>query len=171
VGDGLAEASAGGTNGATVFAHAQVWEIAGKKRVFDGASRSCGGCDACVLVYDVTNPKSFDSCESWWGAMLLHAWPEGSWVYRSIRGDVGNRGSRPKHPENFPFVVLGNKSDLENRQVAFKRAQTWSTSKGNIPCFETSAKNNTNVEQAFMEIAKNVRPHSVALPYQSLPML
>ena len=67
--------------------------------------------------------------------------------------------------------LIGNKSDLENRQVAFKRAQTWCSSKGNIPCFETSAKDNTNVEQAFMEIAKNVRPTTHAsgwLPPASL---
>ena len=42
-------------------------------------------------------------------------------------------------------------------QVVFKRAQAWCSQKGSIPCFETSAKDNTNVEQAFMEIAKNVR--------------
>jgi len=97
-----------------------------------------------VLVYDLTNLKSFDNCESWRDEFLIQA--------------------GPRDPENFPFVVLGNKSDLENRQVAFKRAQTWCTSKGNIPCFETSAKDNTNVEQAFMEIAKNVRTTSLSTP-------
>ena len=55
---------------------------------------------------------------------------------------------------------------LSNRwigtQVASKRAQAWCTQKGSIPCFETSAKDNTNVEQAFMEIAKNVRRHYIA---------
>lgn len=92
----------------------------------------------------MTNLKSFDNCESWRDEFLIQA--------------------GPRDPENFPFVVLGNKSDLENRQVAFKRAQTWCTSKGNIPCFETSAKDNTNVEQAFMEIAKNVRTTSLSTP-------
>ena len=36
-----------------------------------------------------------------------------------------------------------------------KRAMTWCQSKGNIPYFETSAKENINVEQAFQTVAKN----------------
>ncbi|XDV48443.1 hypothetical protein PO909_017853 [Leuciscus waleckii] len=57
--------------------------------------------------------------------------------------------------KNFPFVVLGNKIDLENRQVTTKRAQAWCQSKNNIPYFETSAKEAINVEQAFQTIARN----------------
>ena len=34
-------------------------------------------------------------------------------------------------------------------QVTQKRAMTWCQSKGNIPYFETSAKEAINVEQAF----------------------
>jgi len=60
----------------------------------------------------------------------------------------------PRDPEHFPFVVLGNKADLDNRQVSQKRAQGWCQTKSNTPYFETSAKENRNVEQAFMEIAK-----------------
>ena len=36
-----------------------------------------------------------------------------------------------------------------------KRAMTWCQSKGNIPYFETSAKEAINVEQAFQTVAKN----------------
>jgi hypothetical protein len=46
--------------------------------------------------------------------------------------------------------VLGNKIDLENqRVVSQKRALAWCQNKGNIPYFETSAKEAINVEQAF----------------------
>ncbi len=55
-----------------------------------------------------------------------------------------------RDPDNFPFVVLGNKIDLENqRVVSQKRALAWCQNKGNIPYFETSAKEAINVEQAF----------------------
>eukprot|EP00766_Chilomastix_caulleryi_P002947 gnl/Chilomastix_caulleri/3978.p1 GENE.gnl/Chilomastix_caulleri/3978~~gnl/Chilomastix_caulleri/3978.p1 ORF type:complete len:130 (+),score=37.19 gnl/Chilomastix_caulleri/3978:93-482(+) len=54
-------------------------------------------------------------------------------------------------PDNFPFVVLGNKVDVEeSRQVTEKRARAWCESKGNVQYFETSAKTSTGVEDAFV---------------------
>lgn len=61
----------------------------------------------------------------------------------------------PRDPEHFPFVVLGNKIDLEQRAVSAKRAQQWCQSKNDIPYFETSAKEGINVDLAFQTIAKN----------------
>lgn len=40
-------------------------------------------------------------------------------------------------------------------QVTAKRSQGWCQSKGDIPYFETSAKEAINVEQAFQTVAKN----------------
>jgi Ras-related protein Rab-7A len=45
--------------------------------------------------------------------------------------------------------------DTGSSQVSQKRAMTWCQAKGNIPYFETSAKEAINVEQAFQTIAKN----------------
>lgn len=94
------------------------------------------GADACVLVFDVNVAKTFENLHSWREEFLVQA--------------------GPRDPENFPFIVLGNKIDLESsRVVSQKRAQAWCQSKGNIPYFETSAKEAINVEQAFQTIAKN----------------
>ena len=48
-------------------------------------------------------------------------------------------------------VVIGNKIDVEEnkRMISSKRAMTFCSSQGNIPYFETSAKEAVNVEQAF----------------------
>lgn len=51
------------------------------------------GADCCVLVYDVNNAKSFDALDSWRDEFLIQA--------------------SPRDPDNFPFVVLGNKIDVE----------------------------------------------------------
>nr|VDD44660.1 unnamed protein product [Brassica oleracea] len=64
----------------------------------------------------------------------------------------------PSDPENFPFVVIGNKIDVDggnSRVVSEKKARAWCASKGNIPYYETSAKEGTNVEDAFMCITKD----------------
>ncbi|KAJ3371108.1 hypothetical protein GGF31_003531 [Allomyces arbusculus] len=94
------------------------------------------GADCCVLVYDVNNAKSFDSLQSWRDEFLL-------------------QGS-PQNPDDFPFVVLGNKVDVEEskRQVTLKRALAWCQEKGNLQHFETSAKEAINVEAAFQAIAE-----------------
>jgi len=93
------------------------------------------GADCCVLVFDVNVAKTFENLDSWREEFLIQA--------------------APRDPENFPFVVLGNKIDMEHtRVVAPKRANTWCQSKGNIPYFETSAKEAVNVEQAFKTVAK-----------------
>lgn len=87
-----------------------------------------------VLVYDVTAPSTFKSLDSWRDEFLIQA--------------------SPREPENFPFVLLGNKVDLEPRAISTKRAQQWCQAKNNMPYFETSAKEGLNVELAFQSIAR-----------------
>lgn len=66
--------------------------------------------------------------------------------------------AEPKDPENFPFVVVGNKVDVENKAVSNKLVQTWCAShpsNGNpIPLVDTSAKDGFNVVEAFTIVAR-----------------
>jgi GTPase SAR1 family protein len=48
-------------------------------------------------VYDVTNPKSFENLDGWKEEFLF-------------------QGS-PQDPDQFPFMVLGNKIDLEDSRA------------------------------------------------------
>lgn len=109
----------------------QLWDTAGQERFQSLGVAFYRGADCCVLVYDVNNSKSFDTLDSWRDEFLIQA--------------------SPMDPESFPFVVLGNKVDVEEskRVISSKRATTFCQSKGGIPYFETSAKEAVNVEQAF----------------------
>lgn len=109
----------------------QLWDTAGQERFQSLGVAFYRGADCCVLVYDVNNSKSFDTLDSWRDEFLIQA--------------------SPMDPESFPFVVLGNKVDVEEgkRMISSKRAQGWCQAKGGVPYFETSAKEAVNVEQAF----------------------
>eukprot|EP00163_Fabomonas_tropica_P009635 TRINITY_DN1945_c0_g1_i1.p1 TRINITY_DN1945_c0_g1~~TRINITY_DN1945_c0_g1_i1.p1 ORF type:complete len:206 (-),score=72.30 TRINITY_DN1945_c0_g1_i1:267-884(-) len=114
----------------------QIWDTAGQERFQSLGVAFYRGADCCVLVFDVNMSKTFDNLNSWREEFLIQA--------------------GPRDPENFPFVVLGNKIDLENQRcVSPKRAQAWCQEHGGIPYFETSAKEAINVEQAFQCVAKN----------------
>jgi len=115
----------------------QIWDTAGQERFQSLGVAFYRGADSCVLVYDLTDSKSFDNLESWMDEFLVHA--------------------NPNNPSTFPFVVLGNKADLAQtrRQVSTQKAKAWTTAKSDIPYYETSAKEAVNVEQAFATIAKN----------------
>eukprot|EP00056_Hartaetosiga_gracilis_P021415 m.24016 g.24016 ORF g.24016 m.24016 type:complete len:206 (+) comp9064_c0_seq1:541-1158(+) len=113
----------------------QIWDTAGQERFQSLGVAFYRGADCCVLVFDVTVPRSFESLEAWKDEFLIQA--------------------APREPESFPFVVLGNKVDLaESRAITSVRANSWCQSKGNIPYFETSARDATDVESAFLTIAK-----------------
>ncbi|MCO5596465.1 hypothetical protein L7F22_050528 [Adiantum nelumboides] len=96
------------------------------------------GADCFILVYNVNVMKSFDSLSNLREEFLIQA--------------------NPSDPKKLPFMVLGNRIDMDGRNirvVSEKKAKAWCTSKGNIPYFETSAKEDLNVDVAFQCIAKN----------------
>lgn len=58
-------------------------------------------------------------------------------------------------PDNFPFMVIGNKADLDDkRSVSEDQAKRYMNEIG-LECeyVETSAKDNTNIENAFRSLA------------------
>ena len=58
---------------------------------------------------------------------------------------------------SFPFVVIGNKVDVDGRQVNAEEAKQWCANNGDLPYFETSAKDSTNVELAFLAAVKRLK--------------
>lgn len=112
----------------------QIWDTAGQERFQSLGVAFYRGSDACVLVYDVTNPKSFQDLKNWRREFLNQA--------------------NPKDADNFPFLVLGNKMDVDKARhaVGVEKAEEWCRENGGIPHFLVSAKDGTNVEQAFLDV-------------------
>ncbi|KAL8556038.1 hypothetical protein ACS0TY_003733 [Phlomoides rotata] len=71
----------------------QIWDTAGQERFQSLGVAFYRGADCCVLVYDVNVMKSFDNLNNWREEFLIQA--------------------SPSDPENFPFVVIGNKVDVD----------------------------------------------------------
>jgi len=112
----------------------QIWDTAGQERFQSLGVAFYRGADCCALVFDVNDEKTFENVNSWKEEFLLKAGIE--------------------DPQNFPFVLLGNKIDVENgRAVSKKRALKFCEDNGNIQYFETSAKEGIGVSNAFMHLA------------------
>ena len=84
------------------------------------------------MVYDVTNYESFEHVEEWLNEVNRHA------------------------SESTLKLLVGNKADLaDDKKVETEEAKKFSD-KLNISFLETSAKNATNVEAAFLTMAKQL---------------
>eukprot|EP01126_Amoeba_proteus_P037080 TRINITY_DN3800_c0_g1_i1.p1 TRINITY_DN3800_c0_g1~~TRINITY_DN3800_c0_g1_i1.p1 ORF type:complete len:213 (+),score=30.27 TRINITY_DN3800_c0_g1_i1:46-684(+) len=112
----------------------QIWDTAGQERFQSLGVAFYRGCDCCILVFDVNDVRTFQHLDRWKLEFISQA--------------------RPKNPETFPFVVLANKIDSESRVVSEKQAKEWCGSKGNLPLIQTSAKNASNVEEAFLLVTR-----------------
>jgi len=115
----------------------QIWDTAGQERFKTITTAYYRGAMGILLVYDVTSEASFANVNSWMSAIQQHA------------SDSVNR------------VLIGNKADTtgsiaEQRVVSTERGQELAAEYG-IKFFETSAKNNINVEEAFNTIAVDIK--------------
>ncbi|WJX20532.1 hypothetical protein P8452_10076 [Trifolium repens] len=132
----------------------QIWDTAGQERFQSLGVAFYRGADCCVLAYDVNVMRSFDSLDNWHEEFLKQA--------------------NPSDARTFPFILLGNKIDIDggsSRVVSEKKAKDWCASKGNIPYFETSAKEDYNVDAAFLCIAKTAlsNEHEQDIYFQGIP--
>jgi Ras-related protein Rab-8A len=86
-----------------------------------------------LQMYDVTDRASFQSIRNWVGQIQQHA-------------DV-----------HVNKILIGNKCDMtDDKVVSTEEGQALADEYG-VKFFETSAKNNINVEGGFIEIAREVK--------------
>lgn len=115
----------------------QIWDTAGQERFKSLRTPFYRGADCCLLTFAVDDLQSFRNMSMWKKEFLYYA-------------DI-------QDGNNFPFVVLGNKIDVENRAVPYESSKEWCRQNGNCPYFETSAKDATNVDLAFKAAVKRLK--------------
>ncbi|XP_022447104.1 ras-related protein Rab-1B isoform X2 [Neophocaena asiaeorientalis asiaeorientalis] len=111
----------------------QIWDTAGQERFRTITSSYYRGAHGIIVVYDVTDQESYANVKQWLQEIDRYA------------------------SENVNKLLVGNKSDLTTKKVVDNTtAKEFADSLG-IPFLETSAKNATNVEQAFLTMAAEIK--------------
>jgi Ras-related protein Rab-1A len=111
----------------------QIWDTAGQERFRTITSSYYRGAHGIIVVYDVTDQDSFNNIRQWLGEIDRYA------------------------SESVNKLLVGNKCDLTQKKVVdFSVAKEMADRLG-IPFLETSAKSATNVEQAFLTMAAEIK--------------
>ena len=111
----------------------QIWDTAGQERFRTITSSYYRGSHGVILVYDITDRRTFDHLNDWLYEIKRYA------------------------SDNVNILLVGDKSDMEEkRQVSYEEGKKFAR-KNNFTFLETSAKNATNVHQAFCSLAHEVR--------------
>ncbi|KAK8690597.1 hypothetical protein V6N13_074129 [Hibiscus sabdariffa] len=116
------------------------WDTAGQERFRTITSSYYRGAHGIIIVYDVTDQASFQNVKQWLNE-----------IDRYASGSVNK-------------LLVGNKCDLiDKKEVPYETAKAFADELG-IPFMETSAKNATNVEQAFMAMAGDIKNRMASQP-------
>mmetsp|Transcript_8629 Transcript_8629/g.24218 ORF Transcript_8629/g.24218 Transcript_8629/m.24218 type:complete len:211 (+) Transcript_8629:212-844(+) len=119
---------------------AQIWDTAGQERFRTITSSYYRGAHGIIVVYDVTDNESFNNVKQWLHEIDRYAC------------------------ENVNKLLVGNKSDLTSKRVvSTEQGKEFADSLG-IEFLETSAKTSTNVEQAFLTMASQIKARMKTQP-------
>uniref|UniRef100_A0A182Y4C2 Ras-related protein Rab n=1 Tax=Anopheles stephensi TaxID=30069 RepID=A0A182Y4C2_ANOST len=112
----------------------QIWDTAGQERFRTITNTYYRGTHGVIVVYDVTNGESFGNVKRWLQEIESNC-------------DIVNK------------VLVGNKNDDPTRKVVTTEDAERFANQMEIKLFETSAKDNINVEEMFLAITEQVLRH------------
>ena len=109
----------------------QIWDKAGLEKYRSLVSTLFKNCAGALLVYEIGNKESFQNIPN-----FIKTCKENS-------------------PEEVVMVLVGNKSDLEERQVSTEEGQKLAEKNGML-FLETSALTGENVKELFLKTIKQI---------------
>jgi Ras-related protein Rab-1A len=111
----------------------QIWDTAGQERFRTITSSYYRGAHGIILVYDVTDSESFNNIQQW-----LYE------INRYSNKDVCK-------------LLVGNKTDKEDKRVITTFSGEEYAQHLGIDFIETSAKNSDNVDNAFLNLSRQIK--------------
>ena len=109
----------------------QIWDTAGQERFKNITKSYFHSSDGFIVGYDITSRLSFTNVSTWLKEINENA------------------------PEEIHKILIGNKCDLNEREVTTEEGQKLAEENG-MKFFETSAKNDINVKETFEAITKDI---------------
>ncbi|CAJ1961377.1 unnamed protein product [Cylindrotheca closterium] len=116
----------------------QIWDTAGQERFRTITTSYFRGAQGILLVYDVTDRRSFESIRNWISQIQQHA-------------DV-----------HVNKILVGNKCDMLDEKVVSTEEGEKLAKEFGIQFFECSAKNDINVDSSFVNIGRSVKDRLLA---------
>ncbi|QLQ79322.1 hypothetical protein HG537_0B06700 [Torulaspora globosa] len=111
----------------------QIWDTAGQERFRTITSSYYRGSHGIIIVYDVTDQESFNGVKMWLQEIDRYA------------------------TSTVLKLLVGNKCDLADKRVVEYDVAKEFAEANNMPFLETSALDSTNVEEAFLTMAKQIK--------------
>ncbi len=103
----------------------QIWDTAGQERFRALAKNFYQGADGIILMYDLTQKKTFNNIKHWFNDIIDNI-----------------------EINKVAIIIVGNKSDLSSRQITKESCDKF-CEQYNLKSIETSCLKNTNVDETF----------------------
>lgn len=110
-----------------------IWDTAGQERFRTITTSYFRGCQGILLVYDITVKKTFDNVSNWMDQII-----------------------QVNDGQHVCKILIGNKCDMVAERKVTEAEGKKLAEEYKIPFMETSAKDNINVQEAFLHITKDV---------------